>query len=158
MGQSSVDGGLSRHREASPVDPDVSRWESPRARGSQTAVCYTRMENETVPGTTCAGRTSEVSNGWDRSSEGGADESECGLGALAGVEVGVEVGAECFGRFEFEEPGVDSDGLLGPLAGLDLLRSEGAEEVFGAFAVLSGLCGFGAPAADETESSLNGGG
>ncbi|KAL8190344.1 UNVERIFIED_CONTAM: hypothetical protein K2H54_048825 [Gekko kuhli] len=41
---------------------------------------------------------------------------------------------------------------------LHLLRSEGTEDGFDGFACLSGLRGFGRPAADVTEPSLNGGG
>ncbi|KAL8190508.1 UNVERIFIED_CONTAM: hypothetical protein K2H54_055150 [Gekko kuhli] len=64
---SSVDGGRSRHREASPVDPDVSRSESPRARGSQTAVCCKWMVNETVPSPPVpGGRQESATAGTDR--------------------------------------------------------------------------------------------
>ncbi|KAL8206791.1 UNVERIFIED_CONTAM: hypothetical protein K2H54_025581 [Gekko kuhli] len=103
-------------------------------------------------------RSSVSHRGWDRSSDGGADDSERGLGVRVGVEVGVEAEPNCFGRFGVGEVDFDSDGLLGPLAGLDLLRSEGAEDSFDGFEGLSGLRGFGRPAAETTEPSLNGGG
>ncbi|KAL8221577.1 UNVERIFIED_CONTAM: hypothetical protein K2H54_070209 [Gekko kuhli] len=88
--------------------------------------------------------------GWDRSSEGGADDSERGLGVRVGVEVGVEAEPKCFERFSVGEVDFDSEGLLGPLAGLDLLRSEGVEDGFDGLGGLSGLRGFGRPAADTT--------
>ncbi|KAL8190674.1 UNVERIFIED_CONTAM: hypothetical protein K2H54_058706 [Gekko kuhli] len=96
--------------------------------------------------------------GWDRSSDGGTDDSERGLGVRVGVEVGVEAEPKCFGRFGAGEVDFDSNGLLGPLAGLDLLRSEGVEDGFDGFEGLSGLRGLERPAAETTEPSLNGGG